>query len=161
MMRYRIGTSGQTLVFTPSVLDHFHRHRQTRFWYNEAGGLLFAKLSPTTVEIVTATGPRRTDRRSRWRYFPDRRAEQQEIDFFYQHGQHFVGFWHTHPEELPRPSNIDNDSLSESVRLSSHQLNGFVQVIVGLDQFPQGLFVGAGDGTNMFRLSPDDGRLAR
>jgi integrative and conjugative element protein (TIGR02256 family) len=152
-MRYQIGTSGQTLVFTPSVLEHFHRHRQTRWWHKEAGGLLFAKLFSSPIEIVVATGPRPTDQRSRWRYFPDRNAEQREIDFYHPQGLHFVGFWHTHPQSLPRPSKIDDESISEAVRLSTHQLNGFLQVIVGLDQFPQGLFVGIGDGSNVHPLS--------
>jgi integrative and conjugative element protein (TIGR02256 family) len=159
-MRYKIGSSGQSLIFTPAVLEHFHRHRQARWWHKEAGGLLFARLLPAVVNIVTATGPRPTDRRSRWRYFPDRRAEQREIDLFHPQGQHFIGFWHTHPESSPRPSLIDDESISESVRLSSHQLNGFVQVIVGLNQFPEGLFVGIGDGSNVHPLSLDDEYLS-
>jgi len=154
-LHYRIGTSGQTLVFSPSVLDHFYMNRQNRFWHRESGGLLFAKLSPNIVDVSSVTGPRPTDRRSRWRYFPDRRAEQDEIDFFHPLGQHFVGFWHTHPEDRPAPSRIDEESLSESVRLSDHQLNGFVQVIVGRNNFPEGLFVGVGDGSTIYPLTPE------
>ncbi|WP_246729182.1 Mov34/MPN/PAD-1 family protein [Methylosinus sp. RM1] len=154
-MRYKIGISGQSLSFASSVLEHFIRHRQTRFWRAEAGGLLFAKVSPEVIDVVTATGPRSTDGRSRWRYSPDREAEQREIDLFHAQGQHLVGFWHTHPEMFPSPSKMDSDSITESFRMSKHQLNGFVQVIVGQHQFPPGLYVGVGDGSQVYRLSLD------
>lgn len=151
-MHYRIGTSGQVLSFMPAVLVHFRHHRQIRWWHKEAGGLLFASLSPSEVEVVKATGPRPTDRRSRWHYIPDRMAEQEEIDNHYRKGLHFIGFWHTHPEKVPRPSPIDSKSISESILQSTHQLNGFVQVIVGLSEFPEGLFVGVGDGSETYKL---------
>jgi hypothetical protein len=41
---YSIGASGQHLQLSDKVIDHFDRHRQTRFWHREAGGLLFAKF---------------------------------------------------------------------------------------------------------------------
>jgi integrative and conjugative element protein (TIGR02256 family) len=95
--------------------------------------------------VEEATGPRPTDRRTRTSYVPDRAAEQREIDSRYAGGLHYVGDWHTHPEMFPSPSCLDIASISESVRKSIHALNGFVLMIVGQAEPPNGLFVSAHD----------------
>jgi hypothetical protein len=61
---------------------------------------------------VEATGPRRTDRRTRTSSVPDRRAEQREIDDRFRRGLHFLGDWHTHPKNIPHPSGPDVASLN-------------------------------------------------
>jgi integrative and conjugative element protein (TIGR02256 family) len=99
MIAYEIQGAGQTLVFTGPVLKTFSEHRQLRFWQREAGGQLFGHFQGATIEVVEATGPRRTDRRTRTSYIPDRRAEQREIDERFRRGLHFIGDWHSHPEK--------------------------------------------------------------
>jgi len=145
MLEYPIGSSGQVLVLPEEVVLKFRRYRQKRWYQREAGGQLFARLSLSRIVIEEATGPRRTDRRTRTSYVPDRAAEQREIDGRHAEGLHFVGDWHTHPEELPRPSGLDVASISESVRKSSHALNGFLLVIVGQAEPPKGLLVSVHD----------------
>src|SRR4051794_24267203 len=115
MLEYPIGNSGQVLAFNPEVLEHFSRYRQHRFYQTEAGGQLFANFAGDRIQVVEATGPRRTDTRSRTSYVPDRRAEQREIDVRHERGLHYVGDWHTHPEDIPAPSGRDAESISESV----------------------------------------------
>jgi integrative and conjugative element protein (TIGR02256 family) len=145
MLEYPIGASGQVLVFSEKVVRRFCRYRQRRWCQREAGGQLFARFSASRIVVEEATGPRRTDRRTRTSYLPDRAAEQREIDDRHDEGLHFVGDWHTHPEELPRPSGLDVASISESVRKSRHALNGFLLVIVGQAEPPRGLFVSVHD----------------
>lgn len=153
MIFYDIGKSGQILAFSDDVLEHFGRHRQTRFWQSEAGGLLFARFELPVININIATGPRRGDRRSRYSYRPDERAEQREINDMFAHGQHFVGCWHTHPEDIASPSHIDSRNISDCVRRSHHALNGFIMVIVGRTSLPGSLFVSACDQLSVHRLS--------
>ena len=152
---YLVGQSGQRLEFSPQVLAHFAINRQTRFWQREAGGQLFARFSDEGVHVVEATGPRPTDRRSRLRYEPDRRAEQNEIDVRFPQGLHFVGDWHTHPEVMPTPSDVDVQSTSDGVRRSSHCLHAFVMVIVGRGSFPESLYVSVNDGGSQHVLMPE------
>src|SRR3954465_11862720 len=139
MLEYPIGGSGQVLVFSEKAVRKFDRYRQKRWYQREAGGQLFARFSASRIVVEEATGPRRTDRRTRTSYVPDRAAEQREIDSRHGKGLHFVGDWHPHPEGLPRPSGLDVASISESVRKSSHALNGFLLVIVGQAESPRGL----------------------
>jgi integrative and conjugative element protein (TIGR02256 family) len=152
VISYDIGHSGQRLSFDDAVLSHFDRHRQTRIWHREAGGLLFSRLALPTIEVCTITGPRRTDRRGRYSYWPDERAEQHEIDEMFGRGLHFVGCWHTHPEDTASPSHVDTRNISDCVRRSEHSLNGFVMVIVGRRPLPGSLFVSVCDASRVHAL---------
>jgi len=145
MLEYAIGSSGQVLVLSKEVVQKFRRYRQKRWYQREAGGQLFARLSASRIVVEEATGPRRTDRRTRTSYIPDRVAEQREIDIHHASGLHYIGDWHTHPETFPSPSGLDIASISESAQKSTHRLNGFVLVIVGQAEPPGGLVVSAHD----------------
>ncbi|MBN8973920.1 MAG: Mov34/MPN/PAD-1 family protein [Rhizobiales bacterium] len=152
MIGFDIGVSGQTIAFSDEVLSHFGRHRQTRFWQREAGGLLFARLALPLIEVCAVTGPRWTDRRTRFSYWPDEKAEHQEINEMFGRDLHFVGCWHTHPEDFASPSHVDVRNISDCVRRSKHALNGFVMVIVGRASLPDSLFVSVCDASHVHSL---------
>lgn len=152
-MIYPIGDSGQRIVFSEEVLAHFDKHRQTRWWHREAGGQLFARFDLPTITIVKATGPRRGDRRTRYSYRPDRRAEQREIAVHHARGLHFIGDWHTHPEDVAVPSWRDEESMREVFAQSVHGLNGFFLVIAGRLALPEGLAVWIYNETSQLKLS--------
>lgn len=154
MIRAAIGLSGQTLFISDAVLNHFASHRQTRFWYSEAGGLLFARIVGNKIMIEEVTGPRKTDRRSRFSYQGDRRAEQREIDDRFARGLEYVGDWHTHPERYPRPSSTDDRAMISRVRGSEHQLKAIAFLIIGTAPFPEGIAMAVHDGTTRLDLEP-------
>jgi integrative and conjugative element protein (TIGR02256 family) len=153
VISFDIGRSGQSLRLADRVLFHFDRHRQTRFWHREAGGLLFARFDLPRIEVCEATGPRPTDRRSRYSYWPDEEAERIEIEARFSRGLHFVGCWHAHPEDVASPSHIDIRNTSDCVRRSHHSLNGFVMVIVGRSALPDSMFVSVCDHSSVHQLS--------
>jgi integrative and conjugative element protein (TIGR02256 family) len=142
------------LRFSPAVLAHLRRYRQSRPWHCEAGGQLFANVSDNLIEVVEATGPRPTDRRSIFGYKPDRDAERLEIKERYARGLHFVGDWHTHRQRFPLLSSTDIESIGETVRLSDHNLTGFVLVVVGTARFPAGLHVSFHGSSTHQELTP-------
>ena len=150
---YPIGTSGQQIVLTDPVLEHLLHHRQRRWYHKEAGGQLFAKIGGSRIYVVEATGPRRTDRRSRTGYHPDRGAEQAEIAERHPKGLHFVGDWHTHPDTVPRPSGRDLASIAECFSKSGHNLNGFLMLIVGTADPPGGFHASLHDGKDHYVLT--------
>ncbi|WP_374200745.1 Mov34/MPN/PAD-1 family protein [Inquilinus sp. Marseille-Q2685] len=152
-LAYAVG-GGQMVILHRDVLSVFDAHRQRRSRDAEAGGQLFADFSNGEVAIRVATEPRPTDRRSRFRFVADRKAEQQEI--FKQHtlGYHYVGDWHTHPEDVPDPSEIDATTSSSIFRESTHRLNAILLIIVGRKPFPEGLYVGLTDGISLMSLVP-------
>jgi integrative and conjugative element protein (TIGR02256 family) len=151
-MIYSIAKSGQRLVFTQPVLECFVKYRQTRWWHREAGGQLFARIALPEILVVEATGPRQSDWRTRYSYIPNRRAEQREIDERHPRGLHFIGDWHTHPEDLPVPSARDEESMREVFVESQHALNGFILMTIGRSDFPEGIAVWMCNGGSKLRL---------
>ncbi|HEY1216513.1 MAG TPA: Mov34/MPN/PAD-1 family protein [Bryobacteraceae bacterium] len=132
--------NGVTVKLEAHVLAHLARHRQKSCLRKEAGGQLFARISRQEWAVVTATGPRKSDWRSRFGYRPNRIAENEEIERLFSEGLHFVGDWHTHPQKVPRPSDTDFDSMDDTVAKSVHDLPGFLLLIVGTEPFPEGLW---------------------
>jgi integrative and conjugative element protein (TIGR02256 family) len=128
------------VTIDPEVLAVFHDHRQTRSRQNEAGGQLFAKVIGSQWQVKVATGPRSQDRRGRFRFWPDRESEQDEIYRYHSQGLDFVGDWHTHPQDIPQASASDLSSIASIVSSSRHHLPGFLMIIVGRRPFPEGLW---------------------
>lgn len=152
MLIYPVGTSGQQVLLADNVIQYLLGHRQRRFWQKEAGGQLFARLEGPRLVIVEATGPRSTDRRTRTTYFPDRGAEILEIRERHKRNLHFVGDWHTHPDSIPQPSRRDVESMADCFAKSSHQLNGFLLLIVGKTDPPSGFNLTVHTGRESFIL---------
>lgn len=147
-----VASSGQTVTFADPVLEYLSHHRQTRNPQPEAGGQLFASIRGPEIFVSDITGPRKTDKRFRFLYIPDRKAEQDEIDVRFKQGLHYVGDWHTHPEPTAEPSSQDLQSMRECIRKSRHQLNAFLLVIVGSAMVPTCLHVSLHSGSEVVAL---------
>ena len=154
MITYAVGNSGQILILTDEILDHFDQHRQLSTKSREAGGQLFACLDGKNIVIKLATGPRSSDRRSYRSFVPNRIAERREIKHLFREGFHYVGDWHTHPEPQPQPSRTDISSFQDMFQKSRHQLARFVMIIVGTAETPRGLYVGIGNHKELIELTP-------
>lgn len=152
-LRYPVGTSGEQIHLVLNVLEHFEHNRQTRFWQKEAGGQIFARLEGSEIIVEQVTGPKESDKRSRYSHASCRSAAQAEVDAHYMLGLHYLGDWHTHPELIPSPSWRDKMTMASRVRSSKHRLRGFLFIIVGTGSFPVGLAVLAHDGTCAHRLT--------
>jgi len=128
---YRSGETGQSIEIAPGVMVVFERNQQTTSSAPEAGGLLFARISPNAIQIVSATEPTKSDIRSRFLFRSSRQKAKIFIEQKFKEGLHFVGEWHTHPEADPTPSRIDIVSMAEAFSRSKHQLDHFIMIIVG------------------------------
>lgn len=136
----RLASPALEVSFSEDVLRIFSKNRQNTFWKAEAGGQLFAHIAGQRWEVVKATGPRRSDYRKRFIFFPSRKDDQEEINEAFRDGLHYVGDWHTHPERKPTPSSLDLESMASMVRSSEYQLPGFLMVIVGTNNIENGLW---------------------
>lgn len=141
--RFRIENTDITVEFSQSVLAHFSKNVQSTPNSPEAGGQLFAQITEdgSHWSVSYATGPRLTDKRSRFFFKPDRRSERLEIHTEFEKGNHYVGDWHTHPQKSPQPSARDIRSMAEMVQKSKHQLPGFLMVVVGTHLPPEGIWI--------------------
>jgi integrative and conjugative element protein (TIGR02256 family) len=135
------GPDGLIMHIEQPVLTHLYANAQRRCWSREAGGQLFASIKNNRWVVAKATGPRPTDLRSRFAFRPDRKAEKSEIFALFRTGLHYVGDWHTHPQDVPSPSYTDIRNITETVQASEHSLPGFLMAIVGRLPAPDGLWL--------------------
>ena len=138
---YELPGQEQRLVFTHPVLRHFYRYRQMSTWQSEAGGQLFAKITPRIVIVAAATGPHKRDFRRRFSFIPNKKRLKREIHDNFTKGLHYVGDWHTHPQKNPSPSHLDLRSMQDVFIRSQHELDHFVLVIVGKEPIQKAIWV--------------------
>ncbi|MEQ5815177.1 Mov34/MPN/PAD-1 family protein [Marinobacter sp. NFXS11] len=141
--RFKIDNTFLTVELSDSVLAHFNKHAQHTDESPEAGGQLFANIAKDGSHwvVTSATGPRPSDKRSRFLFKPDRRIERREIHAEFVRGNHYVGDWHTHPQRSPQPSASDTLSMAEIFEKSIHQLPGVLMIIVGIHPPPEGIWI--------------------
>lgn len=141
MIRFVERIGGPAIILTDRVLSVMHKYRQLHPHAREAGGQLYAKFEGVDTLILEATKPKLLDKRTRYRFKPNRILQRFEIYNRYRKGLHFVGDWHTHPEKIPSPSNKDINYMNNHFHLSFKKFRAFVMVIIGTEPEPKGLHV--------------------
>lgn len=144
------------IELSDSVLECFDRNRQKRMWSAEAGGQLFCRFSGDAILVEAASGPKRKDKRNRYSFWPDRQNEQKDIEIQFSAGLHYIGDWHTHPEDIPEPSGVDLHKMQAIFRKSDHQLKGMLLVVVGRNSRHGGLWVGVVSSHSAVQAKPVD-----
>jgi len=131
--------SHQALLITRQVLQHLGRHRQLMPWATEAGGQLFGAIDATRVCVSEASGPYAGDERSRFRYRSNPVAAQRAIEDCHRRGLLYLGEWHTHAENHPNASSLDDDAMRRLMASSQLNSNALLMVIVGRAQGVAGM----------------------
>lgn len=119
-----------------SVLKKVCRFRQMQEHDLEAGGVLLGRLIRNSEDVVIdyVTLPKKNDARSRIRYFRDQKSHQNVIDRIWRCSQgtcHYLGEWHTHPEDSPTPSHQDWKNWTQLMKKSVVDYNMLFFLIVG------------------------------
>lgn len=136
------------LHFQETVLEKFSEYIQLGDDAVEAGGLLLGSVHGAHMLVIEATGPSEWDHR--YRFMFERQVSHHrdiaESRWMESNGiVRYLGEWHTHPEDHPKPSEIDK---TEWYTLSTKRLDKrpLLSVIVGR----QDLYVGLVPGLKLF-----------
>lgn len=112
-------TSNQRLIITSQVVEQWLTHAQRRCWQREAGGVLLGRHLLDTEDVVVdeITSPQTTDRRARLSFFRSKKHEHiaRERWLAEAYSLAYLGLWHTHPEDSPKPSSIDRQDWQHAV----------------------------------------------
>jgi integrative and conjugative element protein (TIGR02256 family) len=127
----RLGGVDQRVGISADALVHVRSFRQTSARATEAGGQLFGTITPELVHVTKATGPYPRDERSRYRYRSDPAAAQHAIRQQSQAGLLYLGEWHTHAEDCPGASGLDDDAMRLILQRSQLNSNVLLMLIVG------------------------------
>ncbi|MDP9311745.1 MAG: Mov34/MPN/PAD-1 family protein [Chloroflexota bacterium] len=131
MIVFRMGVTAQPVYITDAVIDHVRAFRQLSSESTEAGGGIFITPSETCLTMAVATGPYESDIRTRTRFRVDATRLNDDIGRLRQENLYFVGMWHTHPEDIPRPSHLDLLAMRHLFRVNDHGLVAMLLMIVG------------------------------
>jgi integrative and conjugative element protein (TIGR02256 family) len=124
--------SDQRLRIESQVLRHVRRFRQSSDVRPEAGGQLFGTVTDSLVRVIAASGPHRSDQRSRYAFRSNPRTAQTSIEAHAKHGLLYLGEWHTHAENVPNPSETDAGAIRAILQKSQLNTDALVLMIVGL-----------------------------
>jgi integrative and conjugative element protein (TIGR02256 family) len=138
------------IEITKEVLSKLLSYRQNSIDKLEAGGQLFAQYHLDKVLISYATKPSSKDIRKRNLFKPHIPTWKKNTKELYKKGYHYIGDWHTHAEDNPRPSYNDIDSIHSRFNVSEHELVRMIIIIVGKDS---NLYVGLSDGQKITELT--------
>lgn len=148
--------SAQTIVLRPAVLEHLARYNQINWWKCEAGGQLFASLTDAYLDVSQATGPYRGDFRSRFGYRSKPTSAQREIQRQRDLGLYYCGDWHTHPQQFPRASGEDFETIVKLQVRSDLRLGAVLMVIQGTAPGAAGLAVYVCNGGRVVQWSVEE-----
>jgi integrative and conjugative element protein (TIGR02256 family) len=129
-IKFNINGSSQVIIIHQVVLERIIKYMQTGD-RPESGGLLFAEFKLPKIFVKDISIPNKTDCQSRFGFKPDLIRQQKIINSNFKKGLHYIGEWHTHPENKPMPSTVDIMSMKETFIKSKHELNYFLLIIVG------------------------------
>jgi len=104
------------IYFTHDVLLLIAKFKQISSKQNEAGGVLLGQVKNNNIYITRISFPSSHDKSSRYSFSRNKKFAQAIIDFeFYNSNKRtiYLGEWHTHPEELPTPSNTDRKMIKD------------------------------------------------
>lgn len=124
-----------TLYFTEHVVRRMLSYRQHDAHQSEAGGVLLGRLLLDCDDVVVdeITEPTRTDRRSWTGFF--RSLAHQTLAFQRWRRSNgrcaYLGLWHTHPEDDPRPSGTDLADWRHALARDRYDGTALFFVIVG------------------------------
>jgi integrative and conjugative element protein (TIGR02256 family) len=125
---------GLTVNIAQDVYEQFQTHRQLDDESVESAGFLVASqdILDDSIWIDGITLPKSTDENRRSYFKLDHRLHKEEVeDAFHQtNGRRaYMGTWHTHPQQQPKPSKLDKDDWLKHVKVNpGRQL---VFIIVG------------------------------
>lgn len=102
---------GRCLIhLLPNVMTLIHEYVQRNVSDPESGGILLGTVHGPHTQVVHATPPFPTDRRTRCSFDRGSEGHTEVADQLWRESSgiiRYIGEWHTHPEDYPSPSGID------------------------------------------------------
>lgn len=130
---------GVELHVSNAAASAMKQHRQP-FGGVERGGLLFVDPGhPAGLVLARVTPPHAADRAGEHSLIMDPARCAREIRKANAEGLRLIGFWHSHPQEVPDLSMIDISNFRSLARRSAVDLPWPMAIIVGRDLGAEGI----------------------
>lgn len=127
-----------------SVFEIFKKYIQDDNKKEESGGVLIGKVYDNHIEILDCSEPTQFDKRSRYNFNRSFKSGQEFIDMKFESSQGkeiYLGEWHTHPENNPRPSGIDLKNFEKSLKNNILNSDTHFMIIIGITSIYIGVYI--------------------
>lgn len=125
------------------------RNKMQTLWFTpESGGQMFGKVEDGNIIVTEVTLPRAKDKRTRTSFLLDVPSANVEVVEHFARGLHYLGDWHTHPQDEPEPSQEDRQNASRLFKAAAGR-PCLVMAIVGRNR----TYVGVHNATKMITLT--------
>lgn len=126
---------GGYLLLKPEVLRVFEKYAQLDAAMPESGGILLGYVKGEHLEVIEATEPTLSDKRTMFFFLRRPHGHQDIARCRWEESEgliRYLGEWHTHPENVPTPSCLDRREWRSAAK---KRADGRTQVglIVGRD----------------------------
>lgn len=132
-----------SISLSKEVISIFKKYIQNDAKKPESGGIITGKIYENLVDILNCSEPSHLDKRSRYNYNRSHKSAQIYINEKFEESggrEIYLGEWHTHPEDIPIPSDIDIKSFNKT--LNKNKLNSDIHfmIIVGILNIYLGIY---------------------
>jgi integrative and conjugative element protein (TIGR02256 family) len=132
-----IKSDGGKLEISSHALSQMLAHVQDTRCKPEAGGVLIGRYIASSLDIIIdeVTVPMKGDRRRRFWFWRDRKRHQHALDQIWLESAYtstYLGEWHTHPEDIPTPSNTDIKSWQRHLKNDTFSGDTLFFIIIGV-----------------------------
>ena len=135
MRKIKFNQSNLTIEMDASVFKIFHANKQKKVCDAEKGGVLMGKLYPSSNKIViTHALICKNQKSSRYGLTLNTKCLQKKILKIWEENEGtvtYLGDWHTHPENNPKPSILDFKTFVLNYFTSKFDQNLLLYIIVG------------------------------
>jgi integrative and conjugative element protein (TIGR02256 family) len=124
---------GRLVILADEVITEIRRFTGPDEANLEAGGILLGCYRGPHIEILECTTPMPLDKRTRYGFVRCDPGHQRRALAAWKVSDrtvNFVGEWHTHPEENPTPSRVDQNTWAD--QMGQRRNDPLIFIIAGL-----------------------------
>ena len=127
--------NGKVVDVLSPVMDEIRKWIQDDGYKPESGGYIVGYQHEHTgnVSLEAVSHPYLMDIKNRVRF--EIRRHQLFLKKARRHKSYYMGVWHTHPQMIPVPSNIDWNDWDETMRLDKTGCQYIFFIIAGTDEW--------------------------
>lgn len=138
------------VIVTDLVTSKILSYRQFGINDPESGGILVGKIFDWVIRLSDCSVPTKFDRRGRFNFVRSAKSAQLFVDKKFKRSKGreiYLGEWHTHPEDYPKPSVLDLSDFRKTIKDGVLNSAVLFMIIVGL----KGVYVGVYENRSLIR----------
>ena len=127
----------ETLDLSQEFINKIMSYRQFGAETPEAGGYLvgYQLINDSNYVLEDITTPYRLDLRNRYGFIIRDFRHKIHLMRLRKNGSFYMGVWHSHPQRIPEPSNIDINDWNETVKIDKTGCRYVFFIILGYTHF--------------------------